>query len=160
MAKHPLAEEFFKEVVQPTVDEYLAQPANIRRGRLAAIVLNHTVDYWCVDTGEEKDSVRQNLEANTRVSGHHGHSFFQIVEDTADASKHARLNRKSRKMTEATQVRQRSVGAFGTTAYNTAPYGGSRAVDVRAMLDDGTVFSLSHAVRKVTQAWHQKLQLP
>lgn len=57
MSGHPFSEEFFKETVEPTVDEYLAQPQDIRRGRLAAIVLEHMVDYWHQDTHEKKDDV-------------------------------------------------------------------------------------------------------
>ena len=43
------AHDFFRETVEPTVNEFLADKINIRRGRLASIVLSHMVDYWCAD---------------------------------------------------------------------------------------------------------------
>ena len=42
------AEMFFRGIVSPTVDEAFAEPDNVRRGRLAAIVLLHMADYWNV----------------------------------------------------------------------------------------------------------------
>ena len=70
MSGHPFSEEFFKGTVEPTVNEYLAQPQDIRRGRLAAIVLEHMVDYWHQDTHEKKDDVRAALRTDTPVKSH------------------------------------------------------------------------------------------
>ncbi len=43
------SEQFFQSVLDPTVREYLDDLGNVRRGRLAAIVLNQMADYWVVD---------------------------------------------------------------------------------------------------------------
>jgi hypothetical protein len=40
------AADFFTSIVRPTVDEFLCDTTDIRRGRLAAIVLYHMKDYW------------------------------------------------------------------------------------------------------------------
>ena len=45
MSEYPRTEGFFKETVKLTVDEYLVRPNNIRRGRLAAIVLSPSSRY-------------------------------------------------------------------------------------------------------------------
>ena len=149
MAGHPLAEEFFQGVVQPTVDEYLAQPANIRRGRLAAIVLSHLVDYWHVDTGESKNTIHAALRADTLIPNHPGYSSADIVRDLADASKHAKLDRKNPppQLTDAGQVQQHYLGATGTDTVGLVPTGMPIPTDVRVTLDDGKSFILSYVIR-------------
>lgn len=79
-------QDFFRETVEPTVNEFLADKTNIRRGRLAAIVLSHMVDYWCVDN-HQKDMtpIRKDLATKTPIDDY---SFFQAVWDVSDASKH------------------------------------------------------------------------
>ena len=159
MAKHPLAEEFFKEVVQPTVDEYLAQPGDIRRGRLAAIVLNHMVDYWHEDTGKSLTSIRKTLSDATRFRTY---SFFQTVMDVADVSKHARLELDRRtpapELTKTNQVVHHRIGALGTFPMATLPMGGTAIVGVNVKLDNGSVFSLSHAIQQVMTIWDKMLE--
>ena len=91
MPEHPLTEKFFKEIVEPTVDEYLVRPENVRRGRLAAVVLNHMVDYWHEDTQESLTAIRAALRADTPIPRYPGYSYSDIIWDLADASKHARL---------------------------------------------------------------------
>ena len=91
MSEYPRTEGFFKETVKLTVDEYLVRPNNIRRGRLAAIVLNHMVDYWHEDTQESLTAIRAALRADTPIPRYLGYSSGDIIWDLADASKHARL---------------------------------------------------------------------
>ena len=160
MAGHPLAEEFFKEVVQPTVDEYLRQPQDIRRGRLAAIVLEHMVDYWHVDTGESKSAIRAALRTDTPILNHSNYWSADLIRDVADASKHARLNRALRMLTCAEQINSRHVGAWNTTTYNFVPYGRQRGADAEIKLDNGKIYILKNAVYQVSEAWRKKLGLP
>lgn len=49
VAMKSLAVNFFLSTVRPTVDEFLRQPLDVRRGRLAAIVLHQMYDYWIKD---------------------------------------------------------------------------------------------------------------
>ena len=161
MAGHPLAEEFFKEVVQPTVDEYLRQPQDIRRGRLAAIVLEHMVDYWHVDTGQSKSAIHAALRADTPILNYPGYCSADIIRDLADASKHAKLDRKNPQphLTEAGQVKKHFIGAMGTAPMGTVPMGMLKPVDVRVTLNDGKSFVLSYVIRQTTKAWRAKLGL-
>lgn len=46
------AERFFRGTVKPTVDEFFRDVRDIRRGRLAAIVLFHTADYWNIENNK------------------------------------------------------------------------------------------------------------
>ena len=171
MTTSNIAVEFFEEVVKPTVDEYLARPEDIRRGRLAAIVLNHMVDYWSVDTAsgdtrKEREAAledaRAALRADTPIPNHPGYSAADIIRDLADASKHAKLDRKSPppQLTHAEQVKRHYIGAMGTSPMGTVPGGMLKPVDVRVTLDDGKSFILSYVIRKVTDAWRNKLGIP
>lgn len=168
MTTSRLTKEFFEEVVKPTVDEYLARPEDIRRGRLAAIVLNHMVDYWCVDTAsgdtrKEREAVledaRAALRADTPIPSHPGYSAADIIRDLADASKHAKLTRKNPQpqLTNAEQVGQDFMGAYGTVPYGAVAYGTQAPNDVQVTLDDGKSFTLSSVIRKVMAVWDQKL---
>ena len=159
MAGHPLTEEFFKETVEPTVDEYLVQPENVRRGRLAAIALNHVVDYWHEDTHESLTAIRATLRADTPIPGHPGHSSSDVLRDVADASKHAKLNRADSRLTNADQVKEQLIGAMGTAPMGMVPMGMLKAVDTRVTLNNGQSFMLSYAIRNVAEVWHKKLGL-
>ena len=53
------AVDFFTSIVRPTVDEFLVDTGDLRRGLLAAIVLYHTADYWWVR--EQNNVQRPNL---------------------------------------------------------------------------------------------------
>ena len=160
MSGHPLTKEFFKETVEQTVDEYLARPQDIRRGRLAAIVLNHMVDYWGADTEESLTSIRKTLSDATRFGTY---SLFQAVMDVADVSKHARLESGKRTpppaLTKTKQVTSRVVGEYGSAPYGQGCYGALSAMDIRIVLNDGKTFSLSNAIHKVTDMWRKKLLL-
>src|SRR5579871_1382923 len=77
---------FFHSTVKPTVEEFLTQKIDIRRGRLAAIVLYHMADYW----------FEENKSSYARLSDLHKIlisecSDFLLIRDIADASKHAEL---------------------------------------------------------------------
>lgn len=91
------------------------------------------VDYWKQDTGETLTVTRTALINATRI-GDGDYSFFHVVWDVADASKHARLTKThpAPLMTEAKQVRQYLVGAYNTTPYNAVAYGTLRATDAQA----------------------------
>jgi hypothetical protein len=157
--EHPLTEKFFRETVEPTVDEYLAQPKDIRRGRLAAIVLNHMVDYWHQDTREKKEAIYAALRADTPIPRHPGYDSASLVRDIADASKHAKLDRQKPppQLTDTRQVKRHYVGGLGTVSLGTAGLGMVVSADVRVTLDNGKSFMLSYTIRQVMEAWHRKL---
>lgn len=163
MAGHPLTAEFFKETVGPTVDEYLVRPDNVRRGRLAAIVLNHMVDYWHEDAHESLTAIRATLRADTPIPRYPGYSSSDILWDLADASKHARLepfhNGRRRQLIDAGQVEPHLTGAMGTGVFGITPMGMAISTDLRVILDDGQSFILAYVVRSVTEVWRKKLGL-
>jgi len=147
------ATDFFTSTVKPTADEFLNDTKDIRRGRLAAIVLYHMADYWRLEnqaTYTTLDSLRAALVAKC--------PDFRVIRDVADASKHAELiipaKNISRTLSSSEQV-TRPKGLFQ------APFGTGvfyEASDVVFILDDGTRRPLEGAVRSVLQMWEIMLQ--
>jgi hypothetical protein len=110
--------EFFEQVVQPTCNECLASVADLRRSRLAAIVLHHMNDYWAVEHGGTPKAVyRMASKACAALA---------LIADVADASKHGVLRDQSRSVSHADQVKHHpgalyGHGAYGMGAYNEGP---------------------------------------
>jgi hypothetical protein len=110
--------DFFNEVVKLTCDECLTSIADLRRSRLAAIVLHHMNDYWAIEHGVTPKSV---LKDASKVC-----PALALIADVADASKHGILWDQSRPVSNADQVRHHrgmlyGSGAYGTGAYNQSP---------------------------------------
>ena len=85
---YPVA-RFLQEVVEPTVQEFLQCPANLRRGMLAALVVSSLADHIAVAQGittrSKLKTFRENLALKNRD--------FALVQDVADATKHKSLTR-------------------------------------------------------------------
>ena len=151
------AVDFFISTVKPTVDEFLNDTYDIRRGRLAAIVLNHMADYWCWHL--YNDGSRAHLK-KVRCDLIRERPEFSVIHDMADASKHHQLNRRAQ-LTSSAQI-TRPPGLFQ------APFGdflapgegGSfgEATNVIFKLDDGTVQLLEPAIRSVLAMWEALLR--
>lgn len=81
--------DYFHNTVKPTVDEFIQSPMDVRRARLAAIVLEHMNDYVNlvngIKGGESIGSVRKNLFEICPDAKH--------IYDAANASKHAKISR-------------------------------------------------------------------
>lgn len=136
---------YFKSIVEPTVNDFLSDLKDVRKGCLAAIVLCHTADYVAEDRKQTVDEVRNDLTRQCPM--------FALIRDVADATKHTRLNRRSRQLTDSSQI-SRTPGLFE------APFGFgyfNEAVEVFATLDDGTTTGLEAAVRSVMQMFLNQL---
>jgi len=152
-----LAETFFLSTVKPTVDEFHRSPLDVRRGRLAAIVLYHMADYWNVECNEgcDRKTMADHLEAL------HQKLFsrcpdFRMIRDAADASKHARLFEQTklpREMSSSDQIVRES-GIFNAP-FNTAVF--NEASRVMVILDDGTSRPLLGAINSVLAMWEQMI---
>jgi hypothetical protein len=130
--------EFFSLIVKPTAEEYLRERYDIRRGCLAAIVLNQMADYWC------KEVVTM-TPTGLRKSVCIERPDFSLIWDVADATKHSRLDRGSRTVSDSEQI-SRPPGMFQ------APFGTAlfrEAIVVNVALDDGSVRALHDAVISV-----------
>jgi hypothetical protein len=153
-ARNATAAEFFLSTVRPTAEEFLEDLRNIRRGRLAAIVLYHMADhaalegYAGMEMKKRLDALQEELIAAC--------PDFALIRDIADASKHARLHVRTtspRQITTAQQI-ARPPGGFGAP-FGTAVF--AEASWVMVTLDDGQVRPLAGIVRSVLQMWENKL---
>lgn len=157
--EYPLTKQFFNETVKPTVDEYLNETENIRRGRLAAIVIYHLEDYWRADTNQK---IHDELQTKTFIQGNASHSSADIIRDLANASKHAELTHKKETpptLTHANQIKQDMIGAFGTAPIGTLAFGTIRPVGVSVVLDDEQRFSLSYVIQQMMDVWRELLKI-
>ncbi|MFZ3119548.1 MAG: hypothetical protein WA159_14670 [Variovorax sp.] len=153
------AAEFFDFIVKPTVSEFLANPRDIRRGRLAAIVLYHMADYLALDgyVGQERKEMDERLNV-VRERLVTQCPDFSLIRDIADATKHAKLSTpKKAPPREVSSSRQltRSPGIFH------APFGQgvfSEAVIVFAKLNDGTTKPLEPAIHSVMAALEEQVR--
>ncbi|MCE1243998.1 hypothetical protein [Oryzomicrobium sp.] len=146
---------FFRLVVEPTVAEFCKFPLDLRRGMLAAIVLNHIADYMAQE-GKPADT-RQVM--NHRLKGVRDDmqsvcDEIKFIRDVADVSKHAKL----------TKVLVRDVSTVDnlsmTPGLFSAPFGEgvfAEAAQIIVILDDGTEKPLLPAVIAAYEAWQSRL---
>jgi len=142
------ATDFFDGVVAPTVAEFFSDEGNLRRARLAAIVLYHMADYWSFETlkTEKKPKFDDALIAECYE--------FRLIRDVANASKHAQIHRNDPQLKTSQQV-------SGPSGIFFAPFGEGvfgEAAEVFLRLDDGTVRPISPLIRSVTEFWKCKVE--
>ena len=151
------AADFFASTVKPTVAEFLANVRDIRRGRLAAIVLYHMADYLAL----EGYTVQDRKVRRERLDKLHEELIsecpdFSLIGDIADASKHAQLSVPKKSVREVSSSKQikSSPGLFQS------PFGEgvfAEAAIVFAVLDNGAHKPLEPAIRSVIAMWEAKL---
>jgi hypothetical protein len=146
------ATDFFTSTVKPTADEFLSDTRDIRRGRLAAIVLYHMADYWDQENNPAKTSLRRLRQSLVKKCPE-----FVVIRDVADASKHAQLRQSNdipRELSSSDQI-TRAPGLFE------APFGVgvfNEASEVVVTLDDGTSRPFVGVVQSVLSMWEMMIQ--
>lgn len=151
--------DFFLSTVKPTVHEFLSDKSDIRRGRLAAIVLYHMTDYWALETHGERGTKIQseNLEILCQQLIRECPAF-SLIKGIADASKHAHLSKKQQSVPRQLSFSQR---IKNPSDFFPAPFdeeGISETHIVMATLDDGTVQPLAVSLQSVLCMWEEKLK--
>ena len=152
------AADFFASTVKPTVTEYLDNARDIRRGRLAAIVLYHMADYLALEgyTGRDRKIMNKRLD-NLREKLIAKCPDFSLVRDIADASKHAQLSISKKAARELSSSRQ----VTGSPSLFHAPFGEgvfAEAAIVFAVLDNGTYKPLEPAICSVMTMWEEQFR--
>jgi hypothetical protein len=146
------AKEFFTSTVKPTAGEFLSAIRDVRRGRLAAIVLYHMADYWFIENQTTYETLTSLHEALIKQC-----PDFLIIRDVADASKHAQLKQQKgipRGLSSSDQIR-RPPGLFE------APFGVGvfyEASEVVVSLDDAKNLPFVGAVQSVLSMWEKMLK--
>lgn len=75
--------EYYEDTVKPTVNEFLIDRTNLRRGRLAAIVLDHMRDYRVVQIGGDPEKLLEKIKEDC--------FDLVLIRDVCNASKHCIL---------------------------------------------------------------------
>ena len=96
---YPVA-RFLQEIVEPTVQEFLQDPTNPRRGMLAALAVNSLADHIAVARGLTE--VQEQSEFRASLAGLH--TNYGLVRDVADAAKHKTVGRKSASLIDIARI--------------------------------------------------------
>lgn len=82
--------EYYEEIVKPTVTEFLNHKYDLRKGRLAAIVLDHMRDYRVIQLDIRKEG-RKNATEVLMDSIKEDCFDLVLIRDVCNASKHCIL---------------------------------------------------------------------
>ncbi|MEY8710475.1 hypothetical protein [Mangrovibacter phragmitis] len=85
---------YFLYTVTPTLDEFYQTPYDVRKGRIAAIILHHTDDYIFLASQYHLNPY-QRIKSfrDEKLSPAINCKYHSLIRDVCDASKHALLDR-------------------------------------------------------------------
>jgi hypothetical protein len=116
--------EYYEDTVKPTVDEFLINKTDLRKGRLAAIVLDHMRDYRGNQLGIKPELLLEEIKQDC--------FDLVLIRDVCNASKHGILTGNSakdpktknpRNLSKASDIKsENNAGLFG------APFGTPEAL--------------------------------
>jgi len=151
------AKDFFYLMVQPTVHEFISEPCSLRRGLLAALVLNHMADH----VAQEGQPIADRSTMNNRVKAVNDKirgacPEAEIIKDIADVAKHAKLSfsKNQRSVSELNNI-------SGTPGLFNAPFGEGgflEAVEIYVTLSTGSSKPLLPLVNAAYEAWNSYVE--
>lgn len=141
--------KFYREIVKPTVDDFLHDKTNIRKGFLAAIVINHIKDYLYDDYHKRnvKSAVNTMLYAECSCLG--------VVSDICNAAKHHVLNNKNSAIKSSEQVLQSDVPSLFEAPFGEGGF--SEASEVFIILDNAISYHLPTIIDSSVTYWDIRL---
>ncbi|WP_312158453.1 hypothetical protein [Pantoea piersonii] len=150
--------DYFEKTVKPTVDEFLLTPTDIRRGRIAAIVLYHMWDYADQNGIGKPSNGLIDLEK----------MYYEVVRATANASKHFQL-RKDEKFPHIAKKADQVIAEENEGLF-CAPFGDgvvAESNEVYLLLDSpqthyGETYeyvNLATAIKFVMAFWQQQIDI-
>jgi hypothetical protein len=149
------AQLFFDEHIVPSVREWEASPLEPHRAMSAAVSLNQMADhFWHEHQADSAKVLQATSLSSFRNALAAATPEFGLIRDVADAHKHYKLDRASRKLTDASQATTGAMG-WGEAAWGDGRWGGPPEIVVT--YDDGSKHHFSTAVRKVKQMWESML---
>lgn len=150
------AHDYWAVHVVPALEEWRANPTDVRRAMVAAVTLYHTADhYWGTHSVTDPPRVfGTSSQSQFRKELADREPDFALLRDVAEAQKHMTLNRSNRRVTDANQTDVGSMG-FGEGPFGEGPYGGAPSVIIE--LDDGSKRHLSAVVEAVEKMWSARL---
>jgi len=141
------SKEYFSLMVEPTVREFINSPHELRRGLLAALVLNHMVDHLAQENepASDRNTMNERVKAKREEILSSCHEF-QFIWDIADSIKHAKLTTKNpREVSSSSQITS-SPGLF-QAPFEEGVF--AEAVEIYAVVGNGVEKPLLSAVNVV-----------
>jgi hypothetical protein len=136
--------EYFRELVEPTIAEFAANPASVRHAYAACVFVYHFADVVAVHTGRSKTQVRREIAGIA--------AEFWTVEGVATVVKHLEATRTTvRPKAEDTHLGQ--AAAFSDGAYwSDGSSWAEMPTVVRTRDDAGHPVDVLHCIRAIKQA--------
>ena len=137
--------EYFYNIVEPTVAEFLSRPEDKRLAFLACVVVLHLRDCLAAARGEVGCNVAMRDLLNVK--------YYALISDIGNIAKHIELDPTRPVNRERHLIRQNDLHVGGSAAFSDGTYfsdgtGFSDARPVmRITIEDGRVVDLSYALR-------------
>lgn len=161
--------DYYMTVVKPTVDDFLRDKTNLRKGRLAAIVLDHVRDYRAIQEGLESKKGELNPPNKVLEKMKEVCPDGVFIRDVCNASKHGILTNSPkdipRTLSKANQIRaEQNEGMFGAP-FGQSMFGESNYVFIKFDTDQElkgekiTYRCLHDSIHEVIQYWDNVLNI-
>lgn len=149
---------FFNEIARPTVDEFLAAPADKRRGCLACLAVAAITEHYFQSRPElvgVNQRPRQALEA-FKVAIHEENGAVGWIADVANATKHVVRDGKR----GAAKIRYGDVRAIATGQCGVMRCGWPLGEGEEIVVGSNLEWRLSTLIEAAMDFWRAKLGLP
>jgi hypothetical protein len=106
-------ERYLNEIVEPTVDDFRQHPSSVRKGFLACVVIDHSVDYLAYpgDRSQWDGKEHRDRRARLRKQFREESEQFRLASEAANAVKHVKTT--SKRGLEAGEVYERPPAIAG-----------------------------------------------
>jgi len=167
MNKEQYIYDYYLHIVKPTVAEFLLDKSNLRKGRLAAIALDHIRDYRAVqlDIKNHKQDYSPNMVLDS-IKDDCPDTVF--VRDVCNASKHAILTNSSkvpRTLSNTGQVKAEQNSGLFSAPFGQSMFGESNYVFIKfdnEQYFNGELISfrkLHDSINEVIKYWDKQLSI-
>lgn len=167
MNKEQYIYDYYLNIVKPTVAEFLLDKSNLRKGRLAAIALDHVRDYRAVqlDIKNQKQDYSPNMVLGN-IKDNCPDAVF--IRDVCNASKHAILTNSSkvpRTLSNAGQVKAEQNNGLFAAPFGQSMFGESNFVfikfDTEQNLNGEMILfrNLHDSISEVMKYWDMQLSI-
>ncbi|HCH7479125.1 TPA: hypothetical protein NM870_003770 [Acinetobacter baumannii] len=160
--------DYYLTIVKPTVNEFLKDKADLRKGRLAAIVLDHVRDYRAVQIGlNNKNGEASPNKVLDQMKEVCPDAVF--IRDACNASKHGILTNNPkdipRTLSKADQIRAEKNEGMFAAPFGQAMFGESNYVFIKFdKVQDFKGKQISYrdlhaSINEVIQYWDKELDI-
>lgn len=143
------ATKYYIEIVKPTIDEFMNDKCNIRKGMLASITMHHIIDYLYDNNSGG---------AGFRVSSSECY-VLKTIRDVCNASKHCELIQGKPSIKSSSQIIQEDTPGLFSAPFGVGGFLEANYVFVK--LNDGIngdqFQCLSDLIKEAAEYWDKRL---